>query len=325
MEPSAFREANRNLTPPADWDRDKDGDCGDLPTFTDGHTCISRWRLSWRERLTVLLSGAVWLGVLSGHTQPPVWIAARKPFARREQPSARERWLAFIGAAILLFALAFPATAQEPPADNPNDGPFSVSLLAGGSVNMTGADDTVNVRGEGWIQAEMPLGWARPYARLGITSRPEETLDLSNIATYSAAEAGFGIERALARTSDGKGRIGLTAEGGFSSIVSGEPSEKLARYAFGGFKFAHADGGEIVIGYGMDEQAGPFGWGQIVGYGSLPIGATGNVFVITGDFTLSLQQTPNGLEEARDVFRLGVMLDLGRAAKAIESGATVQD
>lgn len=225
-----------------------------------------------------------------------------------------EKFCFFLIIAMMLVALPLFAFSQEP---NPNDGEFAVTLVAGGSVNMAGADDTANVRGEGWVQAEMPLGWSRPYARLGITSRPEETLDFGNVATFSAAEAGFGIERALAFTKDGKGRVGLVAEGGFSSIISGEPTEKLARYAFGGFKFAHASGGEIVIGYGMDEQGGPFGWGQVVGYGALPISVTGDVFVIVGDFTLNLQQTPVGTEEARDVFRLGVMLDLGKAAKAI--------
>jgi hypothetical protein len=75
--PADFPEANRNLTKPAGM---TDAECGSLPTFNDGRTCISRWRMTWRERLLALLTGDVWLGVLSGHTQPPVWLAVKRPF-----------------------------------------------------------------------------------------------------------------------------------------------------------------------------------------------------------------------------------------------------
>lgn len=36
---------------------------------------VSGWKLSWAERLKVLLTGRVWLGVL-GETHPPVWLDA---------------------------------------------------------------------------------------------------------------------------------------------------------------------------------------------------------------------------------------------------------
>lgn len=77
MKPASFPEANRNLTKPAGM---TDEECGPLPTHTDGSTCISRWRMTWMERLRVLLTGDVWLGVLSGHTQPPVYLTVRRPF-----------------------------------------------------------------------------------------------------------------------------------------------------------------------------------------------------------------------------------------------------
>ncbi len=79
MKPVAFEEANKTLTKPAGM---ADSECGPLPTYTDGATCISCWGLTWRERLRVLFTGRVWLGVLSGQAQPPVWIKAEVPFVR---------------------------------------------------------------------------------------------------------------------------------------------------------------------------------------------------------------------------------------------------
>lgn len=73
MTPKNFKQANRILKGP-------DGsDIQDLPSYTDGQQCISCWALTWRERLTLLLTGRVWLYVMSGHTQPPVCVSAEEP------------------------------------------------------------------------------------------------------------------------------------------------------------------------------------------------------------------------------------------------------
>lgn len=226
-----------------------------------------------------------------------------------------------VGAVLALLFCAMQALAQDAPVKfELNEGPMQVTVLGGMVTSLTGADDTANVKGEGWISAEMPVGWARPYARVGITARPEETLDFSNVATFSTAEVGFGLERGVSLSRDGLGRVGLIAEGGFSSIISGEPSESLARYLMGGVRFSHVSGGEIAIGYGMDTSAGPFGWGQVIGWGALPISVAADVIVLTGDFTLNIQREPTG-GVARDILKLGIMIDLGRAMQAIKEGS----
>ena len=69
--PCKFPEANRNLTQP---DNMTDEECGSLWVYTDGNQCVSCWQLTWRQRLRLLFSGKIWLGVLSGYTQPPVWL-----------------------------------------------------------------------------------------------------------------------------------------------------------------------------------------------------------------------------------------------------------
>ena len=70
-----FPEANKTLTKP---DGMTDEECGSLPVYTNGIECISCWRPTPRERLSILLFGKIWLRILSGQTQPPVALSGRK-------------------------------------------------------------------------------------------------------------------------------------------------------------------------------------------------------------------------------------------------------
>jgi hypothetical protein len=84
MEPTNFEQANKNLLKPEGW---TDEECGSLPVFTDGKECISLWKMTWRERLSALFFGKIWLFVHSGYTQPPVSLmAAREIFKEVQQP-----------------------------------------------------------------------------------------------------------------------------------------------------------------------------------------------------------------------------------------------
>jgi hypothetical protein len=74
MEPREFKEANKNLLKPEGMTEE----CGSLPVFTDGKQCISLWQMTWRERLSALFFGRIWLSVYSGQTQPPVWLSAER-------------------------------------------------------------------------------------------------------------------------------------------------------------------------------------------------------------------------------------------------------
>jgi hypothetical protein len=71
MKPFQFWRANKILMPPKGGGVNSQ-DIAYLPVWTDGTQCVSCWRLTWRERLSVLFFGRVWLAVLSGGTQPPV-------------------------------------------------------------------------------------------------------------------------------------------------------------------------------------------------------------------------------------------------------------
>jgi len=75
MEPIKFPEANKVLNKPQNM---TDEECGALHVHNDGVYNLSCWKPSFKERLSILFFGKVWLWVMSGSTQPPVALEARK-------------------------------------------------------------------------------------------------------------------------------------------------------------------------------------------------------------------------------------------------------
>jgi len=55
-----------------------DDECSSLRVQCDGTQTLSRWALTWRERVAVLFGADVWLCVLAGNSQPPVWLVAKR-------------------------------------------------------------------------------------------------------------------------------------------------------------------------------------------------------------------------------------------------------
>jgi len=82
MKPINFKEANTTLVRPSTRTPDE---CSPLPVFTDGQQTISCWNLSFRERMTALLTGRVWLSVKYGDVQPPVVLKCSKSFFKTNQ------------------------------------------------------------------------------------------------------------------------------------------------------------------------------------------------------------------------------------------------
>ena len=74
MTPQRFPEHTNVLAKPADM---TEAECRPLPVYIDGDTYVSCWGMTWRERLSVLLFGKVWLGVRVVN-QPPVWVKGRR-------------------------------------------------------------------------------------------------------------------------------------------------------------------------------------------------------------------------------------------------------
>lgn len=88
MKPKNFKEATKVLQKPGDMTNEE---CSSLSVWNDGKQCISCWKPSIKERLSILLFGNVWLSVRSGNTQPPVWIDGSKTVFN--QPSIKEKVL----------------------------------------------------------------------------------------------------------------------------------------------------------------------------------------------------------------------------------------
>ena len=82
MKPVKFKEVNKNLLKPNSM---TDEECSSLWVYSDGQQCVSCWKLGWKERLTALFFGKVWLGILSGNTQPPVWLACTDTVFEKEE------------------------------------------------------------------------------------------------------------------------------------------------------------------------------------------------------------------------------------------------
>ena len=80
MKPVRFEEANRLLQPSGREYSENVLSVESLPVYTNDEECVSCWQMSWRERLAAFLFGHVWLCVLSGKTQPPVYIEATRSF-----------------------------------------------------------------------------------------------------------------------------------------------------------------------------------------------------------------------------------------------------
>lgn len=86
MEPMKFEQANKDLLKPEGW---TDEECGSLPVYSDGRQCISLWKMTWRERLSALFFGKVWLSVHMGQTQPPVWLMATREIFKVEGQTSK--------------------------------------------------------------------------------------------------------------------------------------------------------------------------------------------------------------------------------------------
>lgn len=78
MTPATFPEQNRELGPPPGME----SAVMPLGVYHDGECGTSLWRASWRERLSILVFGNVWVDVL-GKTQPPIALRGVRTVFRR--------------------------------------------------------------------------------------------------------------------------------------------------------------------------------------------------------------------------------------------------
>ena len=77
MKPIDFKQSTKVLQRSADM---TDDECSSLHVWSDGTQCVSCWKPSLSERISLVFGGKVWLGVASGSTQPPVFLSGRNVF-----------------------------------------------------------------------------------------------------------------------------------------------------------------------------------------------------------------------------------------------------
>ncbi|WP_426491078.1 hypothetical protein [Hymenobacter sp. 102] len=81
--PVEFPEQTAVLQKPANM---TDEQCRPLPIMRKDGQCISVWKLTPEEMVSVNLTHSVVVGVVSGVTQPPIWIEAAAPAEAGELP-----------------------------------------------------------------------------------------------------------------------------------------------------------------------------------------------------------------------------------------------
>jgi len=86
MKPIDFKYSNKTLQPSGAEYSDDVTDVVPLHIWTNNEQCVSCWHMSWRERLSALLFGRVWLTMLSGNTQPPVCLQASREYLKEVDP-----------------------------------------------------------------------------------------------------------------------------------------------------------------------------------------------------------------------------------------------
>jgi len=80
MKPTQFKYSNKVLQPGGAQYSGNITEVAPLPVWSDGEQCVSCWQMTFKERLSALLFGRVWLAVLSGETQPPVAVVVSRSY-----------------------------------------------------------------------------------------------------------------------------------------------------------------------------------------------------------------------------------------------------
>jgi len=91
MKPIEFKEQSKVLGRPESM---TDEECSSLPVFSDGMQCVSCWKLSEEEISLINKTGCVYISVLSGQTQPPIWATVENPFIQASNKDGK--WKIFI-------------------------------------------------------------------------------------------------------------------------------------------------------------------------------------------------------------------------------------
>lgn len=120
LQPVDFEESNCELHPLLGTPNRKS-----IRVFSDGEACISCWKLTFLQRLSVLIFGRIWLSIKSGYSMPGTWLACGRTCfvkdqnARRREAAGNRSAVAFaiiaICSLIVAIGLAVYTFSNPPP------------------------------------------------------------------------------------------------------------------------------------------------------------------------------------------------------------------
>lgn len=84
MKPINFKYSNKILTPSSKEYSTDVNSVSNLHIFTNGEQCVSCWKMSFIERIKAMIFGKVWIAILSGETQPPIFCTVEKEYLREQ-------------------------------------------------------------------------------------------------------------------------------------------------------------------------------------------------------------------------------------------------
>lgn len=65
--------------------------CEGIRVCSDGVSCISCWKMSFRQRMNALIYGTIWLSIKSGYSMPGTWISCEKSCFRKDESERRRK------------------------------------------------------------------------------------------------------------------------------------------------------------------------------------------------------------------------------------------
>lgn len=120
MKPIDFPQSTKVLQKPSTM---SDKECSSLHVWNDGKQCVSCWKPTFKERINILFGGKVWLGVLSGKTQPPVFVSGEAVFNKQPLKDRISAFLSEVKESIMKHGKAL----QKPP-NTPTNESISLSV-----------------------------------------------------------------------------------------------------------------------------------------------------------------------------------------------------
>lgn len=128
MKPIDFPQSTKVLQRPGTM---SESECQSLPVWNDGKQCVSCWKPSIKERIKILFGGNVWLGVLSGKTQPPVFVTGERVFEKVPIKAQIKAFLLEVGESIAEVGKSLAEAAKQPDKRFHFVAGFLISLLFG--------------------------------------------------------------------------------------------------------------------------------------------------------------------------------------------------